>query len=237
MFNVVTSFILVLFIPCVSYVSTEAPEFDLKNYPKNTVYVRAGSNLTFEIPLTSRPMPKVTMSKNNLAIKGSKRLLTEVTPDSLIITLNESISSDAGKYEVTASNAGGTTKIFVIIIVLDKPGPPIGPVEIGEVGKTTACLKWAPPEYDGGSPVTNYIVLKRETSTPTWAEVSTSIARSSIKVTKLTKGEEYQFRVKAENRYGISDHIDSKPVMIKLPYSKSLHEGNNHFTFDYFHFC
>lgn len=179
--------------------------------------------MTFEIPLTGRPMPKVTMSKNNVVIKGSQRLLTEVTPDSLIITLKESSSSDAGKYEVTASNAGGTTKIFIIFVVLDRPGSPIGPVEIGEVGETTVCLKWAPPEYDGGSPVTNYVVLKRETSTPTWAEVSTTIARNSIKVTKLTKGEEYQFRIKAENRYGVSDHIDSKPVTIKLPYSKSVH--------------
>lgn len=212
-----------LLIPLLSPFSTEAPEFDLKNYPKNTVYVRAGSNLTFEIPLTGRPMPKVTMSKNNVIIKGSKRLLTEVTPDSLIITLNESISTDAGKYEVTASNVGGTTKIFIIFVVLDRPGPPIGPVKIGEVGETTVCLSWATPDYDGGSPVTNFIVLKRQTSTPTWAEVSTNIARSSIKVTKLTKGEEYQFRIKAENRYGVSDHIDTKPVMIKLPYSKSMH--------------
>lgn len=167
-------------------------------------------------------MPKVTMSKNNVVIKGSKRLLTEVTPDTLIITLNESMASDAGKYEVTASNAGGTTKIFINFVVLDRPEPPTGPVEIGEVGETTVCLKWAPPENHGGSPVTNYIVLKRETSTPAWIEVSTSIARSSFKVTKLTKGEEYQFRIKAENRYGISDHIDSKPVTIKLPYSKSI---------------
>lgn len=184
--------------------------------------MRAGSNLTFEIPLTGRPLPKVTMSKNNVVIKGSKRLVTEVTPDSLIITLNESIASDAGKYEITASNAGGTTKIFIIFVVLDRPGPPTGPVEVGEVGETTVCLKWAPPEYDGGSPVTSYIVLKRETSTPTWAEVCTNIARSAIKVTKLTKGEEYQFRIKAENRYGVSNHIDSKPVTIKLPYSKSI---------------
>lgn len=168
-------------------------------------------------------MPKVTMSRNNVVIKGSKRLLTEVTPDSLIITLNESISSDAGKYEVTASNAGGTTKIFIIFVVLDRPENPVGPVEIGEVGETTVCLKWAPPEYDGGSPVTNYIVLKRETSTPAWAEVATNVARCLIKVTKLTKGEEYQFRIKAENRYGVSNHIDSKSVMIKLPYSKSIH--------------
>uniref|UniRef100_A0A672I806 Titin n=1 Tax=Salarias fasciatus TaxID=181472 RepID=A0A672I806_SALFA len=104
---------------------TPAPEFDMVNYPKNTVYVKAGGDLTFEIPLTGRPTPKVTVSKNNVAIKGSKRLLTEVTPDSLLITLTESISSDAGKYEFTASNAGGTTKIYIIFVVLDRPGPPV----------------------------------------------------------------------------------------------------------------
>lgn len=200
--------------------STEAPEFDLKNYPKNMVYVKAGSDLTFEIPLSGRPLPKVTLSKNNVAIKASKRLTADVTPDSVVISLIESIAKDAGKYEITASNAGGTTKISFTFVVLDKPGPPIGPVEIGEVGENSVQLKWSPPEYDGGSPVTNYIIMKRETSTPTWTEVSTSVARSAIKATKLTKGEAYQFRIKAVNRYGVSDHIDSKPVMIKLPYSK-----------------
>ena len=159
------------------------------------------------------------MSKNNVVIKGSKRLLTEVTPESLTITLNESTTSDAGRYEVTASNVGGTTKIPVIFVVLDRPGPPVGPLEVGEIGESTVCLKWSPPEYDGGSPVTNYIVLRRETSTPSWTEVSTNIARSAVKVTKLTRGEEYQFRIKAENRYGVSNHIDSKPITVKLPYS------------------
>uniref|UniRef100_A0A3Q3GU80 Titin n=1 Tax=Labrus bergylta TaxID=56723 RepID=A0A3Q3GU80_9LABR len=156
----------------------------MKNYPKSTVYVKAGSDLTFEIPLTGRPTPKVTMSKNNVVIKGSKRLLTEVTPDSLIITLLESISTDAGKYEVTASNSGGTTKILIIFVVLDKPGPPAGPVEIGEVGETTVCLKWAPPEYDGGSPVTNYIVLKRETKE---AQVDSDVAMRTHYIVKAGK--------------------------------------------------
>uniref|UniRef100_A0A8D3DAG2 Titin-like n=1 Tax=Scophthalmus maximus TaxID=52904 RepID=A0A8D3DAG2_SCOMX len=112
---------------------------------------------------------------------------------------------------------------------LSEPKEMIVPAIVKEIqGISLICLKWAPPDYDGGSPVTNYIVLKRETSTPTWAEVSTNIARSSIKVTKLTKGEEYQFRIKAENRYGVSDYIDSKSVMIKLPYSKSERFDNVH---------
>lgn len=201
---------------------TDAPEFDMKNFPHNTVYVRAGSNLKFELPLSGKPMPKVTMTRGNAPVKCGKRFSFEVTPESLNINLKESIASDAGRYDIVASNTSGTTKMFVNILVLDRPGPPVGPVEVSGVGETSLCLKWLPPLYDGGSPVTNYVVLKRETSTPAWTEVSSTIARSAIKVTKLTKGEEYQFRVKAENRFGISDHIDTQSITVKLPYSEYL---------------
>lgn len=199
----------------------------MKNFPHNTVYVRAGSNLNFELPLSGKPMPKVTMMRNNVPVRCGKRFSFEVTPQSLNISLKESIAIDAGRYDIVASNTSGTTKMFVNILVLDRPGAPVGPVEVSDVGETSLCLKWLPPLYDGGSPVTNYVVLKRETSTPTWAEVSSTIARNAIKVTKLTKGQEYQFRVKAENRFGISDHIDSLTVTVKLPYSE-------YFTF---HIC
>uniref|UniRef100_A0A3B3HK91 Titin n=1 Tax=Oryzias latipes TaxID=8090 RepID=A0A3B3HK91_ORYLA len=121
------------------------------------------------------------------------------------------------EFRVAAENEAGVGDLSELSLfyracdATTPPGPPHHP-------KVTDYTKY----YDGGSPVTNYIVLKRETSTPSWTEVSKSVARNSIKVTKLTKGEEYQFRIKAENRFGAGDHIDSKPVMIKLPYSKSL---------------
>uniref|UniRef100_A0A8B9HA48 Titin n=1 Tax=Astyanax mexicanus TaxID=7994 RepID=A0A8B9HA48_ASTMX len=200
----------------------DAPEFDMKNFPHNTVYVRAGSNLKFELPLFGKPMPKVAMTRNNTPVKCGKRFSFEVTPESLNISLKESISSDAGRYDIVASNTGGTTKMFINILVLDRPGPPSGPVEVSDIGETSLTLKWLPPVYDGGSPVTNYVVVRRETSTPAWVEVSSTIARSIIKVTKLTKGEEYQFRIKAENRFGISDYIDSQTITVKLPYSEYL---------------
>lgn len=199
----------------------------MKNFPHSTVYVRAGSNLNFELPLTGKPMPKVTMTRSSVQVRCGKRFSFEVTPESLNISLKESIASDSGRYDIVASNTSGTTKMFVNILVLDRPGPPVSPIEVSDVGETSLCLKWLPPLYDGGSPVTNYVVLKRETSTPTWAEVSSTIARNTIKVTKLTKGEECQFRIKAENRFGISDHIDSQAITVKLPYSEYLK----------FHFC
>lgn len=199
---------------------SESPEIDMKGFPHNTVYVRAGSNLKVEIPVSGKPVPKVTLSRDGVALKPTMRFHTETTAESLIINLKESVAADAGRYDITAANSSGTTKSFVNIVVLDRPGPPVGPVVLSDVTEESVTLKWQPPAYDGGSQVTNYIVLKRETSTAAWSEVSATVARTVIKVMRLTTGEEYQFRIKAENRFGISDHIDSQCVVVKLPYSE-----------------
>uniref|UniRef100_A0A493U2S8 Titin n=1 Tax=Anas platyrhynchos platyrhynchos TaxID=8840 RepID=A0A493U2S8_ANAPP len=199
---------------------SESPEIDMKGFPHNTVYIRAGSNLKVEIPVSGKPLPKVTLSRDGVPIKPTMRFHTETTAESFIINLKESVAADAGRYDITAANSSGTTKSFVNIVVLDRPGPPVGPVVLSDITEESVTLRWQPPTYDGGSQVTNYIVLKRETSTAAWSEVSATVARTVIKVMKLTTGEEYQFRIKAENRFGISDHIDSQCVVVKLPYSK-----------------
>lgn len=192
----------------------------MKDFQHNTAYVKAGSNLKIEIPLTGKPLPKVSLSKDGQVLKSTMRFNSDVTTDSLIISLRESVASDAGRYDITASNSSGTTKSFVNIVVLDRPTPPVGPVEMCDVTEDSVSLKWLPPAYDGGSPITNYIVLKRETTTANWMEVSSAVARCTIKIMKLITGVEYQFRIRAENRFGISDHIDSPTVTVSLPYSE-----------------
>lgn len=192
----------------------------MKDFPHNTVYVRAGSSLKCEIPLTGKPLPKVSMSKNNVLLRSTMRFNSEVSPDSLKITLRESIAGDSGRYDITASNSCGTTKSFVNIVVLDCPSAPVGPVELFDVTEDCVSLNWLPPVYDGGSPITNYIIQKRETTTANWTDVSSAVARCTMKIMKLMTGLEYQFRIRAENRYGISEHIDSPTVSVSLPYSE-----------------
>lgn len=47
----------------------------------------------------------------------------------------------------------------------DKPMPPQGPLEVSDITPETCCLAWKAPLDDGGSPITNYVVEKLETST------------------------------------------------------------------------
>lgn len=103
----------------------------------------------------------------------------------------------------------------------DVPGPPAS-IKLKEVFSDHVKLSWTAPLADGGSPITNYIVDKRESSRANWAQVSTKISRDITEfcVERLIMGHEYQFRVRAENRYGAGDAILSDLVVAKDPFSK-----------------
>lgn len=77
-------------------------------------------------------------------------------------------------------------------------------LEVTDITQTSAMMSWTPPEVDGGSEVTHYIVEKREIDRKTWATVKAEVAKDKIpfKVTGLVPGTEYYFRVMAVNEYG-----------------------------------
>lgn len=108
----------------------------------------------------------------------------------------------------------------------DKPGPPAS-VKTTKVFSDRVKLRWEPPLADGGSEITNYIIEKRETSRANWALVTSNIHGhiTDCSVEKLIEGHEYQFRVSAENQYGVGDPIMTEPVTVKNPYGESSSTG------------
>lgn len=70
-------------------------------------------------------------------------------------------------------------------------------------------LKFDPPMRDGGAPIQAYIIEKRAKGDSGWekaAEVpSTGSGPQKAKVKGLKEGQQYQFRVKAVNKGGVSD--------------------------------
>lgn len=55
---------------------------------------------------------------------------------------------------------------------------PSAPKELkyGDITKDSVHLTWEPPDDDGGSPLTGYLVEKREVSRKTWTKVSFFVA-------------------------------------------------------------
>lgn len=93
------------------------------------------------------------------------------------------------------------------------------------ISKIDCELKWTEPENDGGSPVTNYVVEKRDVRRWTWQTVDTTVKDTKYTVTPLNEGSLYVFRVAAENAVGVSEFYELEDaVLAKDTFSKYCSE-------------
>lgn len=109
-----------------------------------------------------------------------------------------------------------------MVLHADKPSPPRNLAVTGLTAET-ADLQWDVPESDGGSPITHYVVEKRNVGRKTgWQEVAKPANTELIAhVTDLHDQNQYLFRVSAANVQGISDPVElNEPVTAKNPFSK-----------------
>ncbi len=83
-------------------------------------------------------------------------------------------------------------------------------------------VQWTPPESDGGSPITSYILeMKEQFSTMCKSATPMDIKTPNMKVTGLKEGGVYEFRVSAVNKAGVGKPSPiSQSYTAKPPYSK-----------------
>lgn len=88
--------------------------------------------------------------------------------------------------------------------------------------RDSVTLEWKPPSDDGGSPITGYIIEKREALRLTWSRADKTTDNDTTKVVKgLVEGDEFYFRVAAFNKKGTGEFLEMPhPVVIKSPYGK-----------------
>ena len=85
---------------------------------------------------------------------------------------------------------------------------------MSDVTKDSASLSWDSPKSDGGSPVTRYVIEKRQGSSGEFVEAfSVDGSTCSVKVDGLSPDCSYEFRVFAQNEAGSSE----SPAEMKAP--------------------
>uniref|UniRef100_A0A3Q2Y7X2 Fibronectin type-III domain-containing protein n=1 Tax=Hippocampus comes TaxID=109280 RepID=A0A3Q2Y7X2_HIPCM len=104
-------------------------------------------------------------------------------------------------------------------LLSDTPGPPIN-FRFEEVRKNSVILVWDAPEDDGGCEVDSYILEKCETRRMVWSTYSASVVTAYCNVTRLVEGNEYIFRVRAENKMGTGPAVESKPVTVRTQFNR-----------------
>uniref|UniRef100_A0A3B3ID14 Titin n=1 Tax=Oryzias latipes TaxID=8090 RepID=A0A3B3ID14_ORYLA len=198
------------------------PTADLSNITNQLITCKASNTFTIDVPISGRPAPKVTWKLEEIKLKETDRVSIKTTKERATLVVKDSKRSDSGKYYLTLENAAGVKTFTVTVVIVGRPSPPTGPVEISEISSESCTLSWTEPTDDGGTEITNYIVEKRESGSASWQVVNSSVKRTTIKVTHLTKYMEYTFRVCAENKFGVSKSIESAAVVIEHPFGKHL---------------
>lgn len=107
---------------------------------------------------------------------------------------------------------------FLLNILLLYSGPPTAPrppLAVSEITSNSCKLSWKAPESDGGKPLKQYIVERRDSKRYTWTEIDTVRAKNTtLDVSRLLENVEYEFRVFAENEAGRSPALETKDKTI-----------------------
>ncbi|KHJ84931.1 fibronectin type III domain protein [Oesophagostomum dentatum] len=97
---------------------------------------------------------------------------------------------------------------------LKKPEPP-GKPSVDEQKVDSLRLSWSAPSQDGGSAVTQYIVEMRTSASKKWKKAE-STKEPTVTLFNLVPGETFIFRVRAENKVGLSEpSAESEAVQVK----------------------
>ncbi|XP_063471746.1 myosin-binding protein C, fast-type isoform X9 [Symphalangus syndactylus] len=192
---------------------------------ENTIVVVAGNKLRLDVSITGEPPPVATWLKGDevfTTTEGRTRIEKRVDCSSFVIESAE--REDEGRYTIKVTNPVGEDVASIFLQVVDVPDPPEA-VRITSVGEDWAILVWEPPTYDGGKPVTGYLVERKKKGSQRWMKLNFEVfTETTYESTKMIEGILYEMRVFAVNAIGVSQpSMNTKPFMPIAPTSEPLH--------------
>lgn len=122
--------------------------------PLNDIRIKAGLILHIDIDFIGEPAPEVVWSVGSKSLTTDDRTtVTSIGHHTVVHTVNAK-RSDSGEYHILLRNSSGMDEGSFQVIVLDRPGPPQGPLEYEEITAQSVTLSWKPPKDNGGSEIT-----------------------------------------------------------------------------------
>lgn len=185
--------------------------------------------------VTGEPAPTLVWSwREEIPLVTTDRIKIELKDNHTDFAIVNVQRNDTGKYKLKATNRNGSDEETVELIVLGRPAPPKGPLEVNDIHEKGCKLKWKKPEDDGGVPVKEYEIEKMDTATGKWVRVGRVPASGGegtkdnpeFTITGLSPGAEYKFRVSAINDEGDSEPlVTDHSIIAKNPYDEPLKPG------------
>ncbi|TGZ63952.1 hypothetical protein CRM22_006631 [Opisthorchis felineus] len=185
------------------------------------VKLKVGESVTLDLDYRGEPDPEATWSIGSKVLETTENIKLEFKERSAHLKIVSAQRKDSALYTLRVFNCVGEDQASIDVVALGKPSRPVGPLEVTDVTKNSATLSWKPPEDDGGTPITHYVVEKMNLNKRRWEPVAEVSKGSSVVAQKLEEGQPYHFRVMAVSSQGTSEPLETEAETIaKNPYEK-----------------
>uniref|UniRef100_A0A8C8DUC2 Myosin binding protein C3 n=1 Tax=Oryzias sinensis TaxID=183150 RepID=A0A8C8DUC2_9TELE len=182
---------------------------------ESTIVVVAGNKLRLDVPITGDPAPTVIWTKRE---KVNRQCHQPKMQWSTCVTVQ-----DEGIYSVVVRNPAGEDTADINVKVVDVPDPPQAP-KILSVGEDSCVVQWEPPQFDGGQPITGYVVERKKLKSYRWMRLNFEpFPETTYEAKRMIEGVPYEMRVYAVNSIGMSRHSPaSQPFVPVAPTSEPI---------------
>ncbi|XP_026878946.2 immunoglobulin-like and fibronectin type III domain-containing protein 1 isoform X2 [Electrophorus electricus] len=184
---------------------------DLEGFAKPRV-IKTNQRAEFKIPFIGHEPMKVQWYKEGEELAPYVNCKIEISEGHSRLVLNKQQRKDSGEIKLKIKNEFGTAEAITSLVVLDKPTPPLGPLEIIEATSNCIEIKWRPPKDNGGCPITHYHLERNQVGRNTWKKIGQIPGEAHYKDTDVDHGKRYCYRIRSETSEGISEVMETEDV-------------------------
>ncbi|XP_058486974.1 immunoglobulin-like and fibronectin type III domain-containing protein 1 isoform X2 [Solea solea] len=192
----------------------DPPRFDaeeLKAFAK-PVAVKKGHKATFKLHYVGREPIKVQWYLEGEELSEESNIKIENAEDYSRLLLTKLQRKDSGEVKIKLKNEFGTVEAVTELVVMDKPTPPMGPLEIVEATSSAIEFKWRPPKDSGGCKIGNYMLERQQVGRNTWKKVGPIGPEVKYRDTDVDHGKRYCYRIRAETEIDTSEMMETEDI-------------------------
>ncbi|XP_011473308.1 immunoglobulin-like and fibronectin type III domain-containing protein 1 [Oryzias latipes] len=184
---------------------------DLAEFLK-PITIKTGKDAAFKLSFVGNEPMKIQWYHNGEELVEDTNIKIEKSSSHSRLLLTKCQRKASGEIKIKVKNQWGTNEAITQLIVLDKPTPPMGPVEIIESSSSCIEFKWRPPRDDGGLPISNYILERQQIGRNSWKKLGKIGSDAKYRDTDVDHGRKYCYHIRAETDHGISEMMETDDI-------------------------
>uniref|UniRef100_A0A8D0ALQ1 Immunoglobulin like and fibronectin type III domain containing 1, tandem duplicate 3 n=1 Tax=Sander lucioperca TaxID=283035 RepID=A0A8D0ALQ1_SANLU len=184
---------------------------DLTEFIK-PVIIKTGKDAAFKLSFVGREPMKIQWYNEGEELLEDTHIKIEKSSSHSRLLLTKCQRKTTGEIKIKIKNECGTTEAISQLVVLDKPTPPLGPVDIIESSAACIDFKWRTPKDNGGSPITDYILERQQIGRNSWKKLGKIGPEAKYRDTDVDHGRKYCYHIRAETDQGISEMMETDDI-------------------------